>query len=100
MKHDNLYIACVSRRPASSAIKRLLAAGADPNAPAIARYGDTPLMAACRAGHIEVVKLLLAAGADPLYYNRFWETPADLADGELRKILRDAEEQALHDVEE
>ena len=42
-------------------LKRLLAAGANPNLPD--RDGRTPLVLARSRGHIEMVRLLLAAGA-------------------------------------
>jgi len=45
-------------------VKRLLAAGANPNPP-INDSWDTPLIRACYAGNLETVDLLLAAGADP-----------------------------------
>jgi ankyrin repeat protein len=61
-------------------IKRLLAAGADPNAklkaPLMQRHhtagdralgdGSTPFMRAAKSGDVAVMRLLLAAGADPL----------------------------------
>jgi ankyrin repeat protein len=42
---------------------QLLKAGADPNT--VDKNGISPLMAACRWGHIEVVRLLLGNGATP-----------------------------------
>ena len=43
--------------------KKLLAAGADPNAALLS--GETPLMQAARLGNVETVHALLAGGADP-----------------------------------
>ena len=50
-------------------VKKLLAAGADPNArvdidTGIERVKDTPLYAAAGAGHLAVAEALIAAGAD------------------------------------
>ena len=46
----------------AKAIRKLLAAGADPNAEK-SPYGETPLHTAAIPGHAEVTKLLLDAGA-------------------------------------
>ena len=48
-------------------VRRLLAAGANPNA--ADKDGDTALMVAVKANHAEVVKTLLDGGADPHYGN-------------------------------
>jgi ankyrin repeat protein len=42
---------------------KLLAQGADPNAPGA--HGITPLASAARSGRVEAIELLLARGADP-----------------------------------
>ena len=42
---------------------KLLAAGADPNAPLMS--GETPLMEAARAGNLETVRALLAGRPNP-----------------------------------
>ena len=47
----------------NEAVRRLLGAGADPNA--MDRGDQTPLHAAAAAGHEGIVEILLSAGADP-----------------------------------
>src|SRR5947209_16504425 len=45
-------------------IEKLLAAGADPNAPVLS-HGETALMMAARTGSVAAVKMLLDHGAQP-----------------------------------
>ena len=42
-------------------------------------YGITPLLAACKAGHLEVVMSLLRAGADKTMHGPRFETPLEVA---------------------
>ena len=49
-------------------VMELLIAGTNPNAPD-SEGGETPLMLAAYAGHIDVAKMLLKAGADIRYVN-------------------------------
>jgi uncharacterized protein len=59
-----LYAAAVQGELA--AVRRLLAAGADPNLESAADDTEgTPLCAAACHAHVDVVRELLAAGADP-----------------------------------
>ncbi|WP_268984584.1 ankyrin repeat domain-containing protein, partial [Streptomyces fuscigenes] len=58
-----LYAAAVGDRP--SAVRLLLAAGADPQRACGEEGGDLPLCGAASGGHTEVVRALLAAGAEP-----------------------------------
>jgi len=76
-------------------IKRLLAKGADPNAPLKAPLmqrhhtagdralgdGSTPFMRAAKSGDVAVMRLLLAAGADPLQKQPTQATALMLAAG-------------------
>ncbi len=55
-----LFLAVQSGTPAM--VSRLLAAGADPNAPFLSN-GETPLMVAARAGSLDTVRVLLDAKA-------------------------------------
>ena len=57
----------------ASAVERLLASGADPDA--VTRLGVTPLALAAGAGHASVVGALLDAGADPRRASPHGETP-------------------------
>ena len=65
---------------ASELVRLLLAAGADPNPPP---RGESPLSAAVRSGHTEVIRLLEAAGA---------EADTRTADGSIRERARPAGE--------
>ncbi|MGQ4515971.1 ankyrin repeat domain-containing protein [Streptomyces sp. DW26H14] len=58
-----LYAAAVGDRP--SAVRLLLAAGADPGRACGEGGADLPLCGAASGGHTEVVRALLAAGAEP-----------------------------------
>ena len=60
-----------------SALKALLAAGADVNS--TDDEGDTALHYACRANKLENVKTLLAAGANPKATNESARTPLSVA---------------------
>ena len=60
-----------------SALKALLAAGADINS--TDDEGDTALHYACRANKLENVKALLAAGANPKATNESARTPLSVA---------------------
>jgi len=53
--------------------RRLIAAGADPNAST--HYGITPLTIACKVGSLPIVECLLAAGANPDASRRDLEAP-------------------------
>jgi len=75
---NNLYAAAAAGH--LKAVQALLKHGADPDTPALARYGDTPLLAAARFGHLEVVQALLDAGADPHIENRYGDTPRRYAE--------------------
>lgn len=58
-----LFLACSN--VSGAIVKKLLAAGADPNRAATpTTTAETPLMAAARAGAVEVVRALLAHGAN------------------------------------
>ena len=35
-------------------------------------YGDTPLIAACRRGHVETARILLDHGANVDHQNKVW----------------------------
>lgn len=54
-----------AREGRADAVRRLLAAGADPNAHQDERIGNTPISEAVHGGHPEIVAMLLRAGADP-----------------------------------
>lgn len=58
--NEDLFVA--ARKGDTEAMRRLLAAGADPNAVNI--DGDAPLTLTAQSGHIEASKILLAGGAD------------------------------------
>lgn len=58
-------------------VRRLLAAGADPNAHQ--QQGFTPLMGAAAGGQGEILELLLTAGADPAARSDDGKTARDLA---------------------
>jgi ankyrin repeat protein len=62
----------------SGIVELLLAGGA--NLDSADEFGDTPLMAAARAGHAGICSRLLAAGANPRLRNRDRATAADLAE--------------------
>jgi len=67
-------------------VRRLLAAGADPNQ-AVPRLG-TPLILAATQGHRDVVEALLAAGADPALVEGAGERPVDLQRSPLGAAAR------------
>ena len=58
-------------------VRRLLAAGIDPNA--TDRYGETPLHFVALYGHETIARLLLAAGANPNAADQDGSTPLYLA---------------------
>ncbi|HRC85604.1 MAG TPA: ankyrin repeat domain-containing protein [Thermoanaerobaculia bacterium] len=70
-------------------VRRLLAAGADPNGRQ--QVGFTPLMGAAAGGHREILELLLAHGADKAAVADNGKTARDLAldrgHGELAELL-------------
>jgi ankyrin repeat protein len=55
-----LYAACVNKK--ESVARKLLQSGADMN------LGRSPLVGACYAGDVNIVKMLLDAGGDPNHY--------------------------------
>jgi ankyrin repeat protein len=59
--------------------RKLLDAGADPNARQEQPFGNTALRIATAEGTLEMVKLLMSAGADPLLPGRMTLTPLDRA---------------------
>ena len=70
--NDDLLAA--ARKSDATAIKALLAKGADVNTKS--PYGATPLFFACDRGSVEVVKILLDAGADVNVQDTFYKTTA------------------------
>ncbi|MGM0667135.1 MAG: ankyrin repeat domain-containing protein [Bacteroidota bacterium] len=73
--YTNLNIAIIWEKPELS--KFLIDHGADVNN--VAADGNTPLMVACREGHIDQVKLLLDAGARTGVENKEGKTALQLA---------------------
>ncbi|MBT7067149.1 MAG: hypothetical protein HN919_12655 [Verrucomicrobia bacterium] len=69
-------------------VKRLLGAGADPNAVSTAS-GLTPLLVAVAYKDYEIVGVLLDAGADPYHPDSAGKSVADMAhaDDDLRRML-------------
>ena len=59
-------------------VRKLLAAGADPNFPRVSG-SELPLIKAARSGDIESMRLLLAAGANPQCRNNSGYTPLEVA---------------------
>ena len=49
--------------------------------------GDTPLIAAAREGHFDVVNLLLKYGADVTAQNDSDETAFDVSTEDMRRVL-------------
>jgi ankyrin repeat protein len=80
-----LYVA--AQAGDGAAVARLLAAGADPNAPVAVQLPSgevvqrTALCVAVARGRLEVVRLLLEAGADPSFAASDGETPLIIALG-------------------
>ena len=67
-------------------VRRLLAAGANPNA--ADKDGDTALMVAVKSNHAEVIKTLLDGGADPHYGSD--ELPHPHSGGKSSPVLLEA----------
>ena len=84
-----LHAAAAANSPACVAV--LLAAGADPNAPAAAGDKGTPLHVAAAAGAAAVIQALVAAGASIAARNAVGATPRDIAaSNAARRVLDEA----------
>lgn len=66
------------RRTEVGGVRRLLDAGADPNA--LGDMDETPLHVAVRAASADLIAALLKAGARPSVVSAFGQTAAELAD--------------------
>lgn len=83
-----LILSAAESKKTPRLVRRLLDAGADPNA--LDPWGETPLHNAVRGGDADCVRLLLERGADRSLRNSNGKTPADLAaaNTELQALLR------------